>query len=73
MMKKYEYNGKIYCDEDLSCDIDNYGGDLFDLFWELKRKGKVEEHTTYYCRNSGTFYDSIEDFIEQECEDLEVD
>ena len=72
-MKKYEYKGMIYCDEDLSCDIDNYGGDLFDLFWKLKMQGTVEEHTTYYCPDSATCYDSIEDFIEQECEDLEVE
>lgn len=34
-MKKYEYNGKIYCEEDLSCEIDNYGGDLYALYFAL--------------------------------------
>lgn len=71
-MKKYEYDGKIYCDEDLSCEIDNYGGDLWDLFWKLKKQGEVSEITTYYCPQSNAYYESIEDFIETECEDLEV-
>ena len=72
-MKKYEYKGKIYCDEDLSCDIDNYGGDLYELFYMLKKQGYVEEYTLYYCLNSETYYDCIEDFVEHECEDLEVE
>ena len=28
MNKKYEYNGQIYCKDDLSNQIDNYGEDL---------------------------------------------
>lgn len=32
MNKKYEYNGNIYCEDDLSEEIYNYGGDLDDLF-----------------------------------------
>lgn len=31
MNKKYEYNGQIYCKDDLSNQIDNYGGDLYPL------------------------------------------
>lgn len=33
MSKKYEYDEKIYCDDDLSEEIENYGGDLYDLFF----------------------------------------
>ena len=72
-MKKYEYNGMIYCDEDLSCDIDNYGGDLWDLFWALRKNGEAEEQTSYYCPQSDTCYQSLEELIENECEHLEVD
>jgi hypothetical protein len=72
-MKKYEYGGMIYCDEDLSCKIDNYGGDLISLFIELKRNDNVQEITTYYCPQSNAYYDSIDEFIENECEDLEVE
>lgn len=35
MNKKYEYNGNIYCEDDLSEEIYNYGGDLDDLFFDL--------------------------------------
>lgn len=31
MNKRYEYDEKIYCEDDLSEEIDNYGGDLYDL------------------------------------------
>ena len=31
MNEKYEYNGNIYCEDDLSDEIYNYGGDLDDL------------------------------------------
>lgn len=31
MNKKYEYGGLIYCEDDLSEEIDNYGGDLYPL------------------------------------------
>ena len=72
-MKKYEYDGKIYCDEDLSCEIDNYGGDLYDLFFKLKEHDKAEEYISYHCPLSASYYESIEDFIQNECEDLEVE
>lgn len=72
-MKKYEYGGMIYCDEDLSYEIDNYGGDLISLFIELKRHDNAQEITTYYCPQSNAYYDSIDEFIEKECEDLEVE
>lgn len=41
MNKKYEYNGNIYCEDDLSEEIDNYGGDLYDLYWSLKESRLV--------------------------------
>lgn len=40
MNKRYEYGGFIYCDDDLSKEIKNYGGILYDLFSELERDGK---------------------------------
>ena len=36
-MKLYEYKGKIYCEEDISLENDDYVGDLYDLYWELKK------------------------------------
>lgn len=46
-MKKYEYNGKIYCDEDLSCDIDNYGGrGITVCSAEIRRLRKFEKEIT---------------------------
>lgn len=34
-MRKYKYNGKIYCNEKL--DIDNYGGDFQNLLWDIEK------------------------------------
>lgn len=42
MNKKYEYNGQIYCKDDLSNQIDNYGGDLYELFSELEADDRAE-------------------------------
>ena len=47
-MKLYEYKGKIYCEEDISYENDDYAGDLYDLYWELKIDGKCNESTIYY-------------------------
>lgn len=42
MNKRYEYNGMIYCKDDLSNQIDNYGGDLYELFSELEADDRAE-------------------------------
>lgn len=75
-MKKYEYEEKIYCDEDLSEQIDNYGGDLFDLYWELQKNGDACETTYYFtpdAETSNDVYETYEDLIENEFADLEVE
>ena len=72
-MKKYEYYGMIYCDEDLSCDIDNYGGDLYDLYYALEKANEVVECTCYYSQDNPKYYDSMEDLIEGEFDYLEVE
>ena len=74
-MKKYEYNGKIYCEDDLSCEIDNYGGSLCDLYFALKEEGKAHENTVYYKEpeSSDDYYESPEELIEAEFSDLEVE
>jgi hypothetical protein len=63
MKKKYEYGGLIYCEDDLSEEIDNYGGSLFDLYWNLKEAGMVDEITYYYKRYA---YDNCEFYKEYE-------
>ena len=72
-MKKYEYKGKIYCEEDLSCDIDNYGGDLYDLFYELEEENEVGECTYYYSQEEHKYYESIAELIEGSFDYLEVE
>ena len=47
MSKRYKYKDLIYCEDDLSEEIDNYGGGLFDLYWELKRDKKATGITYY--------------------------
>lgn len=67
MAKRYKYKDQIFCDDDLSEGIDNYGGDLFDLYWELKTAGEAAEWTSYSCtRNPEKVYDSPEELIEKE-------
>lgn len=66
MNKKYEYNGNIYCEDDLSEEIYNYGGDLDDLFSDLLRNKDIEE-TTYYSAkgacSSDEYYEHYKDEI----------
>lgn len=76
MNKKYEYNGNIYCEDDLSEEIDNYGGGLFDLYWELKRDKKATEITYYYVSymdGDCEYYEDYADLIKEEYENLEVE
>lgn len=72
MNKRYEYDGFIYCKDDLNEEIDNYGGDLDDLFFQLHRDGKADSDTFYYARESSELYKDYEDLIETEFSDLEV-
>ena len=67
MAKRYKYENQIYCEDDLSEEIDNYGGDLFDLYWELKVAGEAVEWTHYAASGEpGHTYDSHEELIEKE-------
>lgn len=47
MNKRYEYDGLIYCEDDLSEEIDNYGGDLYELFVALECDDRVERKVMY--------------------------
>lgn len=73
MNKKYEYNGMIYCEDDLSLEIDNYGGSLYDLFNSLESDGKAGSTFVYYTKESSEPYETYEDLIESEFADLEVE
>lgn len=46
--KVYEYEGKHYCEEDISLTDPKYAGDIWDLYWVLHREGHIEENRTYY-------------------------
>lgn len=72
-MKRYRYKGKVYCEKDLSETIENYGGDLYDLYFELKRDGKAAEQTLYFNPyDFEEYYESHEELIEKEFGSLEV-
>lgn len=45
MSKIYEYNGKHYCDEDISLMDADYGGDILDLYTLLMDDGALCEET----------------------------
>lgn len=76
MNKKYEYKGNIYCEDDLSKEIYNYGGGLDDLFYELLRNKKVEEFKGYYLKGvvcDGGFYRDYKELIKEEYENLGIE
>lgn len=72
MNKRYEYNGKIYCEDDLSESIDNYGGELYDLYWELSHDHLACDVTYYYATDGEKDYETAEELIESEFSELEV-
>ena len=73
-MKIYEYKGKHYSEEDTSLEDDDYGGDLYDLYWELKQDGKCGEDTVYHVQPyAEDTYSSPEELIESEFSDLVID
>lgn len=73
MNKRYEYNGMIYCEDDLSEEIKNYGGDLYSFYCNLQQEGKACEITLYYlpCIPENA-YEDYEELIENEFYDYEV-
>lgn len=73
MNKKYEYNGNIYCEDDLSLEIDNYGGDLYDLYLALSHDDLANDVTYYYVTDGTNNYESYEELIESEFSELEVE
>lgn len=72
MNKRYEYGGLIYCEDDLSLEIDNYGGDLYELYVSLSHDDLVNDVTYYYVTDGTTDYDTYEELIESEFSALEV-
>ena len=72
MNKRYEYGGLIYCEDDLSLEIDNYGGDLYELSVALSHDDLVNDVTYYYVTDGTTDYDTYEELIESEFSVLEV-
>ena len=72
-MKLYEYKRKIYCEEDISIENDDYAGDLYDLYWELRKDGKWNESTIYYTSSdSSKTYSEAEEMVEEEFSDLVI-
>ena len=72
-MKLYEYKGKTYCEEDISLENDDYVGDLYDLYLELKKDGKCNETTIYYTSTDcGKTYSEAEEMINEEFSDLVI-
>jgi hypothetical protein len=72
----YRFEGKVYCETDLSEELgDEYGGDLYDLYWELSHNRKIlDEKTLYYKRDveegERIYYDSPEELLADMVEEL---
>ena len=72
-MKIYGYKGKIYCEKDISLENDDYAGDLYDLYWELRKDRKCNETTVYYAGSDGVeTYSEAEEMVEEEFSNLVV-
>ena len=71
-MKAYIYNDKIYCEEDLSERADElghkYGGDFFDLLWELDHNDQriYHESTTVVRYVGDDFLGTDDDYDDEE-------
>lgn len=75
MTDTYEYNGMIYCDRDLSTTINNYGGNLRKLHYELLKNNKVEEFNGYYLKCvfcDGEYFENYKELIKEKCEKLGI-
>lgn len=75
-MKIYEYNGKHYCDKDISLEDDLYAGDLFCLYFDASHgdhKSILCESTVYYhVYDPETTYESPEDLVESYFDDCVI-
>ena len=74
--ERYEYKRLIYCEDDISDEFNNYGGNLLDLYYELRRDRKASEETKYYIiddyfgRGYNCYYDREEELVEKNYEKL---
>lgn len=64
-VKVYKYNNKIFCDKDISEHYENYGGDLWDLWFEVKKDSTYYSEDTFY-RADENYYEDYIDLIENE-------
>lgn len=71
-MKIYEYDNRLYCEKDLSKTDERYAGDLFDLFFELEKEHKTTSYTIYTVEGGERAYDSPEELVEEEFDDLSI-
>lgn len=63
MSKIYEFDGKHYCEDDISEIDDLYAGDLDDLWEQMCRSGYYREETIY-CTDENV-YDDVETLIDE--------
>lgn len=78
MDKIYEYEGRYYSDTDHSLEVEDgeWGGDLFDLFWDASNGslyGVLCDSTVYYSvENPENVYESVEELVENYFDDSKV-
>lgn len=73
MARIYEYKGKKYCEIDFSLKDENYAGDLYDFFWELRKDGIASDYTFYYCPEvPEEQYETAEELIENQFFDYQI-
>ena len=64
-MKIYEYDGKIYADEDISEKCSMYEGDMYDLLLAMVRNGDLHENVTYWSPELAEGYEDEEEAVDE--------
>lgn len=64
-MKIYEYEGKIYSDEDISEKCSKYEGDLNDLLQAMIRNGDLQECIFYWSPDLAEMYEDEDKAVEE--------
>ena len=64
-MKIYEYEGKIYADEDISEKCSRYEGDMYDLLYAMVRNGDLQENVTYWSPELAEGFEDENEAVEE--------
>ena len=64
-MKIYEYEGKIYADEDISEKCSRYEGGMYDLLLAMIQNGDLHECVTYWSPELAEGFEDEEEAVDE--------